>query len=140
MNVWLPCDNLQTRVKENSKKSRNEALKPKKEGAHNELSEFLAPFKQSISQAGQEVYAENFVKGFLSDLQYKSAEPIALRYGASVRGTQRFLKDGKWDTEIMENIYRKTLSETIAGPGGMITIDECGEPKKGNNSVGVARQ
>jgi SRSO17 transposase len=41
---------------------------------------------------------------------------------------------------MMEDIYRRTLSEAIAGPDGMITIDECGEPKKGNNSVGVARQ
>lgn len=105
-----------------------------------ELSEFLTPFFQCINQAGQEVYAETFVKGFLSDLQYKSAEPIALRYGTSVRGTQRFLKDSKWDTRMMEEIYRCALSDAIAAPGGMITIDECGEAKKGDRSVGVARQ
>jgi SRSO17 transposase len=40
----------------------------------------------------------------------------------------------------MEGIYQRVLSDTIAAPGGMITIDECGEPKKGNQSVGVARQ
>ena len=106
----------------------------------NELSEFLAPFLQSITYAGQEAYAETFVKGFLSDLQYKSAEPIALRYGVSVRGAQRFLKDSKWDTPMMEGAYQSALSDTIAVPGGMITIDECGEPKKGSCSVGVARQ
>jgi len=106
----------------------------------NELSEFLAPFMECITTTDQEIYAETFVKGFLSDLQYKSAEPIALRYGTSVRGTQRFLKNSKWDTPMMEDIYKRTLSDTIAVPDGMITIDECGEPKKGNHSVGVARQ
>jgi len=42
-----------------------------------------------INTVGQDVYAETFVKGFLSDLQYKSVKPIALRYNISVRGTQR---------------------------------------------------
>jgi len=105
-----------------------------------ELSGFMEPFLQCINHAGQEVYAETFVKGFLSDLQYKSAEPIALRYGISVRGTQRFLKDSKWDTPMMEAIYKRKLSDTISVPDGMITIDESGEPKKGDRSVGVARQ
>jgi len=106
----------------------------------NELSEFMLPFLRCISNGGQTVYAETFVKGFLSDLQYKSAEPIALRYGISVRGAQRFLKDSKWDTAMMEEAYRATLSGAISCKGGMITIDESGEPKKGSNSVGVARQ
>ena len=105
-----------------------------------ELSEHLEPFLPCINYAGQEVYAETFVKGFLSDLQYKSAEPIAIRYGISVRGAQRFLKDGEWDTQMMGDLYRADLSKTISDKNGMITIDECGEPKKGVHSVGVARQ
>lgn len=105
-----------------------------------ELAEYLVPFRQAIKYAGQDKHMEMFVKGFMSDLEYKSAEPIALRYGTSVRGAQRFLTSGKTDTAMLEVIYQKKLSEAIASPGGMITIDECGEPKKGNLSVGVARQ
>jgi len=106
----------------------------------NELEEYLAPFAKCINYAGQEEYAENYVKGLLSDLEYKSAEPIALRYEMSVRGTQRFLKDGKWDTEMMLDIYQRKLGGTIPHPEGMITLDGCDNPKKGKNSVGVARQ
>jgi len=106
----------------------------------NELAEFLEPFLACIQYAGQEIYIETFIKGFMSDLQYKSAEPIALRYGTSVRGSQRFLKDGKWDTQMMEQIYQATLSETLWDQNAMITFDECGNPKKGVHSVGVARQ
>ena len=109
-------------------------------GLGDELSNFMKPFLQCINYSGQEVYAETFVKGFLSDLQYKSAEPIALRYGISVRGAQRFLGENKWDTQQMGEIYRANLSNAIAEPGGMITIDECGSAKKGRHSVGVARQ
>jgi len=105
-----------------------------------ELADYLAPFARAINYAGQEVYAENYVKGLMSDLEYKSAEPIALRYDMSVRGTQRFLKDGKWDTEMMADIYQEKLSAVVSHPNGMITIDGCDNPKKGVNSVGVARQ
>jgi SRSO17 transposase len=104
------------------------------------LDSFLLPFHAAIVYRGQEKYIGTFVKGFLSDLQYKSAEPIALRYGESVRGTQRFLTTAKWDTQKMEMIYQATLSKAISNPMGMITIDESGEPKKGGKSVGVARQ
>ena len=92
------------------------------------LDNFLLPFHAAIVYAGQEKHIGAFARGFLSDLQYKSAEPIALRYGVSVRGTQRFLTTAKWDTRKMETIYRATLSEAISNPMGMITIDECGEP------------
>jgi hypothetical protein len=105
-----------------------------------ELEGYLSPYLKCIHYAGQESYVENYTKGLLSDLEYKSAEPIALRYGMSVRGMQRFLKDGKWDTEMMLGTYQEKLSSTISHPKGMITIDGCGNPKKGNNSVGVARQ
>jgi SRSO17 transposase len=105
-----------------------------------ELSDFMKPFLSCNTYTGQEKYAETFVKGFLSDLQYKSAEPIALQYGMSVRGTQRFLSSGKWDTSAVGAIYQSTLSATISEPNAMITIDESGEPKKGTHSVGVARQ
>ena len=105
-----------------------------------ELEGYLFPYRECIHYAGQEMYTENYIKGLMSDLEYKSAEPIALRYDMSVRGTQRFLKDGKWDTEMMLDIYQKRLSGIVSHPEGMITLDGCGNPKKGSNSVGVARQ
>jgi len=105
-----------------------------------ELEDYLFPYQKCINYAGQEAYAESYVKGLMSDLEYKSAEPIALRYGMPVRGMQRFLKDGKWDTDMMLDIYQEKLSGIVSHPEGMITLDGCGNPKKGNNSVGVARQ
>jgi len=106
----------------------------------NELAEYLEDFRPCVNYSGQEAYIEVFVKGFLSDLEYKSAEPIALRYDKSVRGAQRFLSDGQWDTEKMAGIYQAKLSGALSDKDAMITIDESGIPKKGVHSVGVARQ
>jgi len=40
----------------------------------------------------------------------------------------------------MLDIYQKRLSLTIGDSEAMITVDGCDFPKKGVNSVGVARQ
>jgi SRSO17 transposase len=46
----------------------------------------------------------------------------------------------KWDNDGMHDEYRKDLSGQLAQKDGMLTIDDTGFPKKGRNSVGVARQ
>jgi SRSO17 transposase len=81
-------------------------------------------------------------KGFLSDLDRKSIEPIAVAYEGSknVRNLTNFMGTSKWDDEGMHEEYLKDLSGQLAQEGGMLTIDDTGFPKKGRNSVGVARQ
>jgi SRSO17 transposase len=81
-------------------------------------------------------------KGLLSDLERKSIEPIALAYAGSgsVRNLTNFMGTSKWDEEGMRAEYRKDISTQIAHEDGMITFDDTGFPKKGGNSVGVARQ
>ena len=81
-------------------------------------------------------------KGFLSDLERKSIEPIAITYEGSkyVRNLTNFMGTSKWDDDGMREEYRKDLSGQIAHEDGMITLDDTGFPKKGLNSVGVARQ
>jgi hypothetical protein len=83
------------------------------------------------------------LKGFLSDLERKSIEPIALAYDGgigSVRNLANFMGANKWDEGGMRCEYRKDISGQLAHEDGMVTVDDTGFPKKGNNSVGVARQ
>jgi SRSO17 transposase len=81
-------------------------------------------------------------KGFLSDLERKSNEPIALAFAGSgsVRNLSNFMGVSKWDEEGMRDEYRNDFSVQLAHEDGMITLDETGFPKKGRNSVGVSRQ
>ena len=82
------------------------------------------------------------LKGFLSDLERKSIEPIALAYESSesVRNLTNFMGKNNWDDEGVRLEYQKDLSGQLAHEESMITIDDTGFPKKGTNSVGVARQ
>ena len=81
-------------------------------------------------------------KGLLSDLERKSIEPIAIAYEGSenVRNLTNFMGLSKWDNEGMHEEYRQDISGQLAHEGAMITVDDTGFPKKGRNSVGVARQ
>jgi len=82
------------------------------------------------------------VKGLLSDLGRKSTEPIAIAYEGvtEVRNLANFMTRSGWDDHGMLGEYQKELGETLSHPDGMITGDGCDFPKKGNGSVGVARQ
>ena len=81
-------------------------------------------------------------QGLLSDLERKSIEPIAIAYEGSrnVRNLTNFMSTSKWDDPGMHEEYCRELSGLLAHEGGMQTVDGCDFPKKGRNSVGVARQ
>ena len=98
-----------------------------------------------ISYLGNKQNRAHFIameKGFLSDLERKSIEPIAIAYEGSenVRNLTNFMGASKWDEAGMHEEYRKDTSGQLSHEDAMITVDETGIPKKGRNSVGVARQ
>ena len=107
------------------------------------LQSFMKSFDECFGHAAQRFNSNIYVKGLLSDLERKSAEPMALRYAgpAGVRNLQYFSQKGAWDEGMMSQIYKEKVSRIIADPeNGMITLDGSDMPKKGGESVGVARQ
>ena len=106
---------------------------------------FAAHLGRYIDYLGRKEHRAHFVimlKGLLSDLERKSIEPIVLAYGGreTVRNTTFFMSKSKWDDAGMHNEYRSEVSDLLAHEQGMQTIDGTDFPKKGRNSVGVARQ
>lgn len=87
---------------------------------------------------------ENFFRymvGQFSELERKSIEPIALKVEqGAVRSMQRAVSDAIWDEEKMGVKYRTMVNEDMGNPDGVLIFDETGFVKKGNDSVGVARQ
>jgi len=83
-----------------------------------------------------------YMSGLMSNAAAKSAEPIALEFlgKESVRSLQMFMKNYHWDHMGMVQTHRELLAPMIASPTGMITVDPSDFPKKGRESVGVARQ
>src|SRR5690625_2014630 len=105
----------------------------------NHMERFQGCFRRSEQAFNGNIY----VQGLLSNLERKSIEPIALELNEDPRGVrnlQYFMKDAKWDNRKALEIYQQGIAEKISHPNGMITIDESGSPKKGNESVGTGRQ
>ena len=84
----------------------------------------------------------SILQGLLSDLNRKSIEPIAIAFQGpdSVRNVTNFMSRGKWDDAEVLAESQAEMSELLSHEEGMLTGDNTSFPKKGNNSVGVARQ
>lgn len=107
-----------------------------------ELVRFHEQFHRCFRRKEQHRLGLAYLSGLLSNKEAKSAEPIALAFldEHGVRPLQQFLKSHKWDDEAMLGMHHILLADTISSPGGMITVDSSEFPKKGRESVGVARQ
>jgi len=53
---------------------------------------------------------------------------------------QRLLSEVKWDDQGVAVEYRRTMLSETADPSGILVLDDTGFPKKGRESVCVARQ
>jgi SRSO17 transposase len=104
-------------------------------------------------QSFQEVFHDCFTRpeprdhffrsmvGQFSDLDRKSIEPMALEVeGGNVRAMQRLISDAVWDAEQMRWTSHHLVKADLGDPRGVVIFDETGFPKKGKDSVGVARQ
>jgi SRSO17 transposase len=83
----------------------------------------------------------NSMVGQFSALERKSIEPMALQVeGGKVRAMQRLVSDALWDEDAMLETYHRLIQDEMGEPDGVLIIDETGFAKKGQASVGVARQ
>jgi SRSO17 transposase len=82
-----------------------------------------------------------YMTGQFSPLERKSIEPIAFAIeGGKVRAMQRFVSDAPWDEDKIMSKYRSLVNDDLGHPDGAIIFDESGFVKKGDDSIGVARQ
>src|SRR5689334_15036109 len=75
--------------------------------------------------------------------------PLATRNGWTVAqaagerapdGMQRLLNQAVWDEGGVREDLRGYVVEHLGAPDGVLVFDETGDIKKGNHTVGVARQ
>lgn len=82
-----------------------------------------------------------YMAGQLSELERKSIEPIAIKIeGAKVRPMQRAISEVVWNEDKMLRKYHGMIAHDMGDPDGVVIFDESGFVKKGNDSIGVARQ
>ncbi len=111
------------------------------EGFIKELKGFHEEFRDCLSRSEPRENFFRYMVGQFSELERKSIEPIALNVeNGQVRSMQRFISDVVWDEKEMLIKHRSMVNEDMGDPNGVLIFDESGFPKKGNDSVGVAKQ
>jgi len=104
------------------------------------IDEFMAPFYGYFHRTESRDLAECYVTGLLMDGERKSVEPMSEKVNASERSMQRLLSMVKWDEQGVAAEYRRVMLSATSDPLGILVLDDTGFPKKGRDSVCVARQ
>ena len=109
-------------------------------GMLKELKEFSRPYLKLLPDKRLYARGEDFLRGLLSDLERKSVEPIAERLGQYRRPLQYFIGESDWDHRPLLDRLCKDVVKDLGEDNGVLVIDPSAFPKKGKDSVGVARQ
>ena len=110
-------------------------------GFMNELKGFHEQFATCFQRSESRDHFFNYMVGQFSDLERKSIEPIALAViDGNVRALQRFVSDAPWDDDKIITKYRSFVNDDLGRPDGALIFDESSFVKKGQDSIGVARQ
>jgi SRSO17 transposase len=107
-----------------------------------QLVEFHGLFHDCFLRSQQRLLGLGYLRGLVSDIERKNIEAIALAFGGEtkVRSMQNFLSRYPWDETKMLERSHSLLRESIGQQEGMWCVDSTEIPKKGKESVGVARQ
>lgn len=104
--------------------------------------EYHVLFRDCFGRVEHEELSRVYLQGLMSNVERKSVEPMALTLlGESrVTGLQKFMNSGVWEAEKLGKRHREEAAKTLSEPGGVFSVDGSDFPKKGRESVGVARQ
>jgi SRSO17 transposase len=82
-----------------------------------------------------------FLRGMLAELPRKTCWSIAEHAGdPSPDGMQHLLNRARWDTDGVAADLRGFVAQHLGEPDGVLIVDESGDLKKGEHTVGVQRQ
>ena len=108
--------------------------------AERRLERFLGGLTPLLGRAERQTHAGEYVRGLLLDGERKSIAPLVARVpGADVQALRQFVNQSPWDWAPLPAALTTMLLDRLL-PEAVLILDETSFPKKGDQSVGVARQ
>jgi SRSO17 transposase len=102
------------------------------------LTQRLAP-RFARTEARQ--HMREYLQGLLSPIKRKNGWQLAEYLGnATPYGIQHLLGRAQWDADLVRDDLQRYLLEHLQDPQSVGVLDESGSLKRGDKSVGVARQ
>jgi SRSO17 transposase len=110
------------------------------EQCRNRLEQFLVDLLEPQGRRERRHWSEVYIRGLLLDGERKSIEPMAARLpDGNVQAMQQLIGQSPWPwVPVWQRLARRMTAELMPDP--VWVIDDTGFPKKGEHSVGVARQ
>jgi len=105
-----------------------------------ELNGYAKLFEPAFPRREQWERSQTYLEGLLGDTPRKNVERMALEMGENVRDLQHFMGQSPWKKESAVIIHQGLIAETLSETDGVALIDESGNVKQGQSSVGVAAQ
>src|SRR3954453_15411011 len=106
-----------------------------------ELDGWLAPFLAGLGHRKRRSWAPAYLRGLLGPGERKSLQPMAA--GLGLKGhdqLQHFVASPAWDDAPLRRLLVEQADALVGGPDALLVVDDTALPKKGERSVGVARQ
>lgn len=104
------------------------------------LETFLRDLLEAVGRSERRHWGSLYVRGLLLNGERKSIEPMAHRLpDGNVQALQQFIGQSPWDPMPMRRRLAERMSRELV-PAHAWIFDDTGFPKKGDHSVGVARQ
>jgi len=105
-----------------------------------ECRRFVRRYEPLFRHKAQRRHFESYLRGLIGPLERKSVEPIALEQGVPWQRLEEFIGRSSWDAGPVLAEHRRHVRETMGSPRGILILDPTSFPKRGDKSVGVARQ
>src|SRR4051812_36150679 len=94
-----------------------------------------------MGRATRRRWAPLYLHGLLGPDGRKSLQPLAARLGLGGHDQlQHFIASPAWDDAPLRRVLAGEADALVGGPGAVLVVDDTALPKKGERSVGVARQ
>jgi SRSO17 transposase len=104
------------------------------------LEQFLQRYLPCFYRQEQRELATVVLAGKLSNLERKTAEPIAYQAGRHRKPVQHFVGAGKWDDEAVLDELRGHVAVELGDADAALILDGSAFSKSGRDSCGVERQ
>jgi SRSO17 transposase len=106
-----------------------------------DLDHWLEPFLAATGRSTRRKMAPLYVRGLLGSGGRKSIQPMAERLGLSGHDQlHHFISSPAWDDAPLWRVLAEQADRQVGGKDAVLVVDDSGVPKKGELSVGVARQ
>lgn len=104
------------------------------------LETYLRDLLEAVGRSERRHWGSVYIRGLLLNGERKSIEPMANRLpDGNIQAMQQFIGQSPWDHMPIRRRLAERMSRELVPTHAWI-VDDTGFPKKGDHSVGVARQ